>query len=184
MNNREIIVEENTKKYGKFADAAALLTAYENLEKEFTKKSQKLKQLERLSQDGNSLFDDNELQSCDEKTLPCDNEETSPQETPSDNLMHEVPTKNAEDTTVDNPEQSNGKFNPQQILSDRDFVERHILQNGDITREVLQRYIDFLSKSELPRTINSMAGAISLTPPKKPKTIKEASRLAEKFFGK
>ena len=163
MNNTEIIAEETTKKYGKFADAETLLTAYENLEREFTKKSQKLKELEKL--------------------IPCDNEGTSPQDTQSDNFPCETPTQ-SETTTVDNPEQSNGKLNPQQILSDRDFVERHILQNGEITKEVLQRYIDNLSKSELPRTINSMAGAMSLTPPKKPKTIKEASRLAEKFFDK
>ena len=163
MNNTEIIAEENTKKYGKFADAETLLTAYENLEREFTKKSQKLKELEKL--------------------IPCDNEETSPQDM-SDNFPCETPTNNAEEPTADNPETSNGKFCPQQILSDREFVERHILQNGDITKEVLQRYIDNLSKSELPRTINSMAGAMSLTPPKKPKTIKEASRLAEKFFDK
>ena len=164
MNNTEIIAEENTKKYGKFADAETLLTAYENLEREFTKKSQKLKELEKL--------------------IPCDNEGTSPQEIQSDNFPCETPTNEAEETAVDNPEQSNGQFNPQQILSDREFVERHILQNGEITREVLQRYIDNLSKSELPRTINSMSGAMSLTPPKKPKTIKEASRLAEKFFDK
>lgn len=187
MSNTETVTEQTVKKYGKFADAETLLAAYENLEKEFTKKSQKLRQMEKSSQYGDLSLNCSDASPTSDKILnkeipSCDNEKVSPHDM-SDNFINQNPTY-AEKSAADNPEQSNDRLNPQQILADRDFVEKHILQNDEIAQEILRRYIDILSKSELPRTINSRAGTISLTPPKKPKSIKEASRLAENFFNK
>ena len=46
----------NETNFGKFKDAAELLKAYENLEREFTKKSQRLKELE------NRVYSENQTQ--------------------------------------------------------------------------------------------------------------------------
>ena len=45
--NVEKISEVSGSNFGKFKDLATLLSAYESLEKEFTKKSQKLAELEK-----------------------------------------------------------------------------------------------------------------------------------------
>ena len=59
-NVNEQIIEENSaivnsdiqegSNFGKFKDATSLLNAYNNLEKEFTKKSQKLSELMKINQ--------------------------------------------------------------------------------------------------------------------------------------
>lgn len=149
-------------KYGKFADAEQLLAAYENLEREFTKKSQRLKALE--------------------KSAYRDNEEGSPRIYPTDNFDFQNPTEGTD--AVDNPAKEANGFGTRQILQDEESLEKYILDNPAVGQRVLQIYAERLSQSDLPRTINSRGGAMSLTPPKKPKTIKEASKMAEKFFNK
>ncbi|MBE5748346.1 MAG: hypothetical protein E7344_01805 [Clostridiales bacterium] len=146
--------------FGKFANAQALFSAYQSLEKEFTKKSQQLKELK--------------------KQYGCDNDEKvlSPQQN-TDNFATQNPTEPA--FVVDNPAQANDK-NADEILADKDFMENHVFNNPKVANEVLQRYLMALSKVDLPQTINGKSGAMSLTPPKKPQTLKEASVLAKKLF--
>lgn len=144
--------------FGKFADAKTLLTAYQNLEREFTKKSQQLKQLQ--------------------KQLLCDNDDKSPQTENKDNSAQQNPTGQ---THADNPAQANVVC-AEQLAKDKDFLEKFVFANQDVTNQVLQRYLLALSQNDLPATIKGGTGAMSLTPPKRPQTIKEASLLAEKLF--
>lgn len=46
MENQDTLVEKEEEKYGKFKSLDALLQAYNSLEAEFTRRSQKLKELE------------------------------------------------------------------------------------------------------------------------------------------
>lgn len=146
--------------FGKFANAQALFNAYQNLEKEFTKKSQQLKELK--------------------KQLDCDNDENilSPQRD-TDNFAMQNP--NESQLHADNPVQTSVK-DFDQILADKNFMETHVFNNPVVANEVLQRYLLALSKQDLPQTINGKSGAMSLTPPKKPQSLKEASVLAKKLF--
>ena len=146
--------------FGKFANAQALFNAYQNLEKEFTKKSQQLKELK--------------------KQLDCDNDENilSPQRD-TDNFAMQNP--NESQLHADNPVQTSVK-DADNILADKDFMETHVFNNPVVANEVLQRYLLALSKQDLPQTINGKSGAMSLTPPKKPQSLKEASVLAKKLF--
>ncbi len=59
--------EQASVSYGKFKDATALLKAYESLEAEFTKRCQRIKELEKVSS-----VDKSES----EKSLPTDNAQT------------------------------------------------------------------------------------------------------------
>ena len=149
-----------------FANAQALLLAYQNLEREFTKKSQQLKEIKNKM-------------SCDNEDVLCDEKQTSPQEKDMDNFALQNPdlTQNH----VDNPAQANEVF-AQQLASDNEFLQKYIFANPNVTNQILQRYLLTLSQNDLPATINGSGGAMSLTPPKRPKTIKEASVLAQKLF--
>ena len=159
---------ENEKQidFGKFANAQALLLAYQNLEREFTKKSQQLKQMQK------QLSCDNDKVCSDEKTL-------SPQTDDMDNSALQNP--DLSEKHVDNPAQANVIL-PDQLVSDKEFLEKHVFANPDVTNQVLQRYFSTLLQNDLPHTINGRSGAMSLTPPKRPQTIKEASVLAQKLF--
>ena len=151
---------------GKFANAQALLLAYQNLEREFTKKSQQLKQIQKKL-------------SCDNDEVLCDEKPTSPQADDMDNSALQNPDLSQKH--VDNPVQTNDVF-ADQLVQDKDFLEKYIFANPDVTNQILQRYLLSLSQNDLPATINGSGGAMSLTPPKRPKTIKEASVLAQKLF--
>ena len=152
--------DQKEMNFGKFANAQALFNAYQNLEKEFTKKSQQLKELK--------------------KQLDCDNDENilSPQRD-MDNFAMQNP--NESQLHADNPVQTSVK-DFDQILADKNFMETHVFNNPVVANEVLQRYLLALSKQDLPQTINGKSGAMSLTPPKKPQSLKEASVLAKKLF--
>jgi len=170
---------EKQMSFGKFADAQTLFTAYQNLQREFTKKSQKLKQLENQLNCDNGK---NKVELNDEFLMNDGQNNqllTPPQNILSDKISSQLPT--AKGQSVDNPVADMDSLSLQ-LSKDKDFLEKYILSNPDVTREVLQRYIEFLSQSDLPNTINSKNGFMSLTPPKKPKTIKEASLMAQKIF--
>lgn len=156
MNEKEI--SQTEAKTGKFANVAKLLEAYENLEREFTKKSQRLKELQNK--------------------LTCDNEENSPQ-TVRDNLSADP------DETIsaaaDNPARS-ADGDAEKLFKDRDMLEKYVFGNKELVAELIGRYVSALPQSEVPPAINSRSGSISLLPPQRPKSLKEAAGLAEKMF--
>ena len=165
-NKNTCIEDEKEMSFGKFANAQALLVAYQNLEREFTKKSQQLKQLQKQT-------------SCDNEDVLNEQKQPSPQTENMDNFALQNP--DLMQKHIDNPAQANEVF-ADQLARDKDFLEKHIFANKEVTNQVLQRYLLALSQNDLPATINASGGAMSLTPPNRPKTIKEASVLAQKLF--
>ena len=160
------VKDEKEINFGKFANAQALFLAYQNLEREFTKKSQQLKEIKKRL-------------SCDNEEVLGDEKQTSPQIKDMDNFAMQNPDLTQKH--VDNPAQANEVF-AEQLARDNEFLQKHIFANPDVTNQILQRYLLTLSQNDLPATINGSGGAMSLTPPKRPKTIKEASVLAQKLF--
>lgn len=156
MNEKE--TAQNQANIGKFADPAKLLEAYENLEREFTRKSQRLKELE--------------------KQLSCDNERLSPQDAPQDNLNDPAQINSA---FADNPAQSADEL-AENLFKNRDILEKYVFNNAQIAAELIGRYAAALPQNDVPPAINSRSGSISLLPPQRPKSLKEASGLAEKMF--
>ena len=122
---------------GKFANAQALLLAYQNLEREFTKKSQQLKQIQKKL-------------SCDNDEVLCDEKPTSPQTDDMDNSALQNPDLSQKH--VDNPVKTNEVF-ADQLAQDKDFLEKYIFANPDVTNQILQRYLLSLSQNDLPATI-------------------------------
>lgn len=71
---------------------------------------------------------------------------------------------------------------PAELAKSSEFLQEHILNNPDIISKIVDGFVS--KQVDLPRTISGHFGAISLTPPHKPKTIKEASILAQEYFRK
>lgn len=158
---------ENTKNqnsFGKFKSSESLLNAYNNLEKEFTKKCQHLKKVE-------GSF-------CDIESLNKANPKLSAY---SEEILAELPNcGNNLNIAVANV--LSGKIvEPSILINDEQFLKENVYNNEFITGKIIASYLDGLGSQKLPKTIKNH-GQISLSPPYKPKSLEEAGKLCESIL--
>ncbi len=142
--------------YGKFTSAEQLLKSYNELQKAFTQKCQQLAALQQqnATADGTSL----EPPIATVGTETSDQVATIPQEEPT--LIVEQSCSNADRQPT-----------PQEI-------EQYLLQNPNFVLQL------FNSRMPTAPQIMTSGGAVQLTMPSRPKTIKEAGELARKYVSK
>ena len=173
------IFEEGSNVYGKFKDADSLLKAYNNLEAEFTKKSQRLSMLEsenektqkELTRQAETEKRVDEFVSKFEFAKPFSSAlKASLQQNAmadiNEEALHYVSKtyKTAEDYSKDD-----------------EFLNNYVYSNPDITNKIVKDYLKNISQNS-PIKINGGSGSIALTPPAVPKTIKEAGVLAKSII--
>ncbi len=177
--------QQNTTKteknsLGKFKNPDELFKAYRELEKEFTKKSQKLKQMEcEQSQDVTA--------SSEFKTMV-------------DKFFADMPSarpyaKDIANTILNNPELRQDKNclnnalarvliskikSPIELLEDGEFLSQHILKSENVKNLVLDQYFDGLKQTNPPKTMLG-GGQMSLSPKIQPKSISEAGEMFLKY---
>ena len=164
--------------FGKFKDAESLMKAYSNLEAEFTKKSQKLAQLEsekEIEEENNSRRAEierkvDEFVTKFEKFKPFSS-------TLKENLKNDA-NLNLEEEAINI--MSNNYKSADEFMMDEEFLNENIYSNKNIKEKIIKEYIANL-KNDSPIKINSSAN-ISLTPPTIPSTIKEAGKLAKSII--
>lgn len=172
---------------GKFKSVEALKNAYDALQKEFTKKCQKLSQLTKAednSADKASSVQVDEASlaqpSAAEVGLPADeplNEKTS------DFSSGEVlPSGECED--ADDPENKRhvSRETDESFSLDDDFVEKYVLNNAKLLDMVLEKYLRRITVAA-PQLIGA-TGAMGLAPTVRPNSVKEAGEMAERLFKK
>lgn len=181
---------------GKFKTVKALKDAYDALQREFTKKCQKLSLLSGKKEDN---FDANECRQSLE-TLPKEAllnmkpslaTEKNPTEIAATTTANTVfPQGNSVEETLiaasDNPDCKNidGQVDADPFLTmDADFAEKYILSNPQFMEMLLAKYLKQLSLPKAPNVIGG-SGFFSLTPPLKPTSVAEAGILAGKMFDK
>ena len=173
---------------GKFKSVEALKNAYDALQKEFTKKCQKLSQLTKAednSSDKASSVQVDEASlaqpSAAEVGLPADeplNEKTS------DFSSGEVlPSGECED--ADDPENKRhvSRETDESFSLDDDFVEKYVLNNARLLDMVLEKYLRRITVPAAPQSIGA-TGAMGLAPTVRPNSVKEAGEMAERLFKK
>ncbi len=171
---------ENAKKgFGKFNSVEDLLQAYESLEKEFTKKSQRLKEVENMLQNESQKKDEeNDLKLFKEKYIDLADEveesislaKESPLEVPfSEKLessLNEV-IKNRYKTTA-------------QYAKDPDFIISAVMENDALKKSLITTLLDSVPH---PKTkIMSSGGETLLTPKKRATDLEEARLMAQEFL--
>lgn len=178
----------------KFKDVKSLEEAYVNLQSEFTRKCQKLSELEKE----NSRIKEsaNVLEPCFEKPDWQMQIQTFLSENPSaKNYATEIMEVLMQDKVLaSQPNSLNLAFNQvkaglyksnEELTSDPDFLEKYVLSNPKITDMVINKYLSSLRKNQSPQLINtSKTGSVSLTPQTKPANLLEARMMAEKLFKK
>lgn len=159
--------------YGKFKDADSLLAAYRALESEFTKRSQRLKALERdlaaREQVGGQAVDADKA--ADEPTVPSASPETEAGKEPTG----EQSVSPAEQQVA----QLSAPPEDEETLRER-FFELLLADEAACAR-VIEQYLTDLSLRPSPPVLSG-TGKTTLSPVNKPKTLEECRRLAELYF--
>ena len=158
--------EETAVSYGKFKSAESLYEGYQQLQKEFTKKCQVLKELENRVGDNKHILD---------KMI-----EVNPE---LGQFADEL--KNVSDVSgisLKLAELLAGKINePCNIINDEDFLNNYVYQNEGIINKIVSDYLDSLVSIKIPQKI-SKGGNSYVSPTYRPRTLNEAGKMAKKFI--
>ncbi len=178
----------------KFKDVKSLEQAYLNLQSEFTRKCQRLSELEKSS--GDNLLESKNL----ENNKPF--YETESWQESVNNFLKQNPNANEfaseivneilkDKDLANNPNSLSIAYNKilaskyipkQNLLEDEDFINNYILTNEKINEKIISNYIKKLNNN-IPKVIaSSHLSSVGLTPNKKPTTLEEARVLANNMF--
>ena len=164
---------ENGEAVGKFKDANSLLEAYNNLEKEFTKKCQRLSALEK-----DKVEEDEALnKQVDEKLslfLSTNGEATTYKEELIERVKNDDSLKK-----MDDPfgyvwaEMVFDKIKNQKADV---TVKNYILGNDDLKNAVIENYINQLAENKSPVIISSKGNRVATVATQSPSTLNEAKK--------
>ena len=173
---------------GKFKNADSLLSAYNELEKEFTKKCQKLSELEKQNTDNAEKAPvymsenwRNEIKNFLSSHVAAQNyAKDIAKELMQDSEM--AKSKNALELAYAKVLSKNFR-SEDSLLEDATFVENKILKNEKIRSRIINEYLDELSKKKAPPMVLSGKGSsLGFSIQDKPKTLEDAMKIVEKMF--
>lgn len=181
-DGEEITQSAGSENLGKFKDAESLLKAYNSLQAEFTKKSQRLSELEsemkplaRLDMI-NTTIDEIFQEYSITKPL---------KEKLRDNLVNidgEVSKQLAEQTLL--KLLADNYVTPQELVKDKEFLSNHIFNNNEIKDAIVKDYLEKLKSVPNIKVATNFNSSVIATPPNKVKTIKEAGSIARSIIKK
>lgn len=174
---------ESSDSFGRFKTSDELVKAYSSLEKEFTKRSQRLKALEREIEETNTLASTTEYSKEDwaEKVDNFLNE--NPVALPFKKDLSKVIL---EDNLANNPNclelalnkvLVNNYRTPASLIDDAEFLDKYIYCNESVCDKIIKDYLCKVSSVHSPKTIGG-SGQPVLTPPTRPKSFGEAGKMA------
>lgn len=160
---------------GKFKNPEELLKAYEELEKEFTKKSQRLKELEASLRPYES---EEEWREAADKFF---------EKTPSAKaLAKEIAGEIALDPTLKQGRDCFDKAlvrvlakvckTPEQLMADGQFLKDYVLKSQEVREAVIDGYLQGIANALPPHTLSG-GGQSLAAPTAKPHTVREAGSM-------
>jgi hypothetical protein len=191
QNNGESAYSEGSS-LGKFKNAESLLEAYNSLQKEFTKKSQKLseanKQLESMKDNAKNTAPLYEAEDWQERVNTF--LEANPTAREYVDQIEELIKSDKALATASHPFEvayykilANKFANPAALVEEEEFVNKYILNNSKIGDLVIKNYLSQLRGNKSTPVISNHTGSsFSLAPKNKPNTLEEAKKLAEAIF--
>lgn len=175
----------------KFKTVEALQTAYKNLEKEFTQKCQKVKELsEKLANSDNAKQSAPEYANSDWEQKVANFFASHPE---AKTYVDEISEVLKSDEQIANSKSSlelaltkvlAQKYVPHQtLIKDKDFLDNFVYNNKEISEHIINNYIENISKNMAMPLVSSTSGTGTYScPVSKPKTITEAGKVAEAYF--
>lgn len=174
MEDLEQPILGSKENYGKFKDAESLLRAYNNLEAEFTKKSQKLKSLEgELEQEA---IKNTKKAEVDKKVddFVTKFEIVKPFSSALKESLMSDDNLSLEEEAVKHI--ANNYKTALDYINDEEFLNNYVYSNQQIKDKIVK---DYLSKLTQNSPIKVDSKAITLTPPKVPTNFTEAGKIAK-----
>ncbi len=168
---------ETDKPSSKFKSVEELEKAYNSLEKEFTKRCQKLAQLEKEMSEGRVDTPDKWKAKVDKFFS-----ETPEAKTFAREMALEISHDNTLRSRKDCLEVALNRVlvkkyrNPKDLATDEEFLMEHIIGSDFVKKAVIDRYMKDLRDGK-PPVLMSRAGQNTVAPRNKPKTIADAGRL-------
>lgn len=170
--------QDKKQSFGKFKNPEELLKAYQELEKEFTKKSQKLSKLEALADSESQGFDDESFKVAADKFF-----ENTPSAKP---FAKDIALK-----IIEKPELKKDrnclsvalmqvlidKFRtPEQLMQDGQFLNDYVLSSSKVKDAIIGAYLKDIRDGQPPATLSG-DGLQCVAPSKKIRSIEEAGRM-------
>ena len=178
---------------GKFKNAESLIEAYNSLQKEFTKKSQKLsettKELQDIKENATKVVAP--LIEAEDWSEKVNNFlATNPSAKEYVDQISELILSDKTLATASEPldlawaKILSKKFsNPAKLVEEEEFLKKYILNNEKITDQIIQNYLSSLRGFKAVPVISNHSGSsFSLAPKNKPNNLDEAKKLAEALF--
>ncbi len=210
QEKQEAAPEKGSTDLGKFRDVDALLRAYEALQSEFTRRSQRLKELEREADNSFALEDGARGEKNGAEKLRKNAAQKRAESKHFDSFVSELESARAQaektpETEAEQPvlpienglaqgaweseigiEQTNAKPSVagglgEKSLSD-DALYELVQKDEKVRLKIIGEYLNSIGKSGAP-LMKGGAGTL-VAPPLKPKTIDEAGNMALRFFKK
>lgn len=181
-DNQEITSESASVNFGKFKDAESLIKAYNSLQAEFTKKSQRLSELESEIKPLNKMDKVNSIVNgwtSDYSVLGAFKDELKDYLVNSDSDDLE---KLAEQKII--KMLAENYVSPKDLVKDKEFLSNYIFNNDDVKNVIVKDYLSKLKSAPNVKVATNFNSAIPLTPPAKVRTISEASQIAKSMIKK
>ncbi len=180
---------------GKFKDTESLLSAYNNLQAEFTKKCQKLSEVTSLLEGQEAKL--NEIKEVEQSPVfENENWKTDVSTFLNQNLeakeySGEIANEILKDKSLRvSPHalelawarvMKNNFKNPNTLATDQNFINEKILSQEEVKKQVLDEYFKKIQQSKTPPVI-AKTGVVAGVTTKEPATMLEAKQMVEKLF--
>ena len=178
----EIKSNAGSEKLGKFKDVESLIKAYNSLQAEFTKKSQRLSELEderkphlqqeKINATIDELFKKYSIAEPFKEKL-------------KDNLAN-VDSDDIEKVA----EQSLIRLladsfkTPEEMANNKEFLANYIFNNNEVKEAIIHEYLDKLKTATNVKVATNFNSSIPASPPKQVRTISEAGSIAKSIIKK
>jgi hypothetical protein len=196
---KEVKKEKGSTAFGKFKDANALLEAYESLEAEFTRRSQRLKELERKTD--NSLQESSADGGKGAEKLQQNAEKRKVRERAFDSFVAELEGegRTLSGESVEEKEQAEERATGITATGNGGFVENQNQVSRSVEEKAEELYLaassnegvrlrivgDYLASiGGVAAPVTKSGGGVLVSPLRKAKSIHEAGGMALRFFEK
>lgn len=174
------ITDNGSTNLGKFKDAQSLLKAYNSLQTEFTKKSQRLSELE------NSNTEFTREEKINQAIRELEQNHNIAQKFSQDikRAIKDVEASDyralAQQELLKNLEQTYRSAND--YAEDDDFLKAYIYNNQAIKDNIIREYLANLTNTAPVKVVSNISSSIPVSPPSSPATIQEAGKLAKNII--
>ena len=165
---------------GKFKDAESLLKAYNSLQTEFTKKSQRLSELENSKTE---FTRDEKINKAIKELIESHNiAQQFSQEIKQSVKEVDLPdyTEVVKDELL--KKLSSNYKSPNDLIDDEQFLNNYVYNNQAIRDNIIRDYLSKLTNITPTKVMSNISSSIPISPPNIPATIQEAGRLAKNII--